>query len=275
MSKDDVITHAEALRLIDEQIGERVYLGLFVARGASEWRDEEDPIPFIHLVARLENPFAPKPPRLDADVGYYGFGRGGVDSYSFAPMAGTIHLRDNGLDFRIADGVSIRIAWRGSEEVGDSHPDAGELAWLRRMGAADEVPKDHPGLARFLAKARRARAEILEASPTDLKIGSGEEERRIWSVRVRVEPEDGPAFEATVERGWRLESAIEEKIERGDFLTGVPASREELEVAYDPRDHEQIIVYPNGEGGVERTIRFRATIIGRSVGSADDDRPRP
>jgi hypothetical protein len=37
MSEDAVsITHAEALRLIDEQVGERVYLALFVTRTESE-----------------------------------------------------------------------------------------------------------------------------------------------------------------------------------------------------------------------------------------------
>ena len=57
MSKDAVsITHAEALRLIDEQVGERVYLALFVKRAESE-SGEEGPMPFIQKDGRLGNPF--------------------------------------------------------------------------------------------------------------------------------------------------------------------------------------------------------------------------
>lgn len=113
MSKDAVITHTEALRLIDEQIGKDVYVGFLVAR--TEPDDPEGPTPFVHRIGPLENQLAPKPPRLDPGVGFYQLGS---ESFCFPPMTGTIHLRDNGVDFRVADTVSIRVAWRGSKEVG-------------------------------------------------------------------------------------------------------------------------------------------------------------
>jgi hypothetical protein len=131
MSKDAAITHTEALRLIDEQIGEKVYVGFLVARAEPD--DPEGPTPFVHRIGPLQNLLAPKPPRLDPDVGFYGLGN---ESFCFPPMTGTIHLRDNGVDFRVADTVSIRVAWRGSKEVGSSEPNAELVARMRAMGAA-------------------------------------------------------------------------------------------------------------------------------------------
>jgi hypothetical protein len=265
MPEDAVtITHAEALRLIDEQVGERVYLALFVTRAESE-SGEEGPIPFIHMSGRLGNPFPERPPRLEPDVGYYGFGREAFAAFPFPPLVGTTQLRDNGIDFLISDTAWIRIAWRDSKEVGNSHPDAGEQRRLKAMGVAGALSKDDPFLKRFLAKAERAPAKILEASPTEHTVGSGEAKRRVWALRVRVEPDGGAAFETEVERGWRLESEIEERIERGESLSGVPASPVELEVVYDPTDHEQAIVHPDDEAGDERTIEFRGMIVGRDV----------
>jgi hypothetical protein len=62
MSKDAVITHTEALRLIDEQIGEKVYVGFLVARAKPD--DPEGPTPFVHRIGPLQNLLAPKPPRV-------------------------------------------------------------------------------------------------------------------------------------------------------------------------------------------------------------------
>lgn len=264
------IEHAEALRLIDEQVGERVYLALFVTRAASESGDE-GPIPFIHLTGRLGNALAPSPPRLETDVGYYGFGREAFDAFPFPPLAGTTQRRDNGIDFLISDTVWIRIAWRGSKEIGDG-PDAGKLGRLRLLGLAreDESAQDDPSLdlQRFLAEAKRARAEVLSASPTDFsfkdKAGEG---RRIWELALRVMPEGESAFEATAEVAWRRMKGIEERLERGELLTGVPAETQVLEVAFDPADREQAMAFPADDGGAERTLRFKGMIAGRSLGS--------
>lgn len=274
MSEDSVITHAEALRLIDEQVGERVYLALFVTRAESESGDE-GPIPFIHMTGRLGNPLPGRAPRLEPDVGYYGFGREAFDAFPFPPLVGTTQLRDNGIDFLVSDTVWIRIAWRGSKEVGDG-PDAGKLARLRILGLAreDESARDDPSLdlQRFLAEARGARAEILSASPTDFsfkdKAGEG---RRIWELTVRVMPEDEPAFEATAEVAWRRAEGIEERLERGEFPTGVPAETQVLEVAFDPANREQVMAFSADDGGGERTLRFKGMIAGRSLSSTDDD----
>lgn len=231
------ITHTEALRLIDEQLGERVYLALFLTRAGSE-SGEEAPLPFVEKIGRLGNPLAPRPPRLETDVGYYGFGPEGFDAFPVPPLIGTTRLRDNGVDFRISDTTSIRIAWRGSEEVGDG-PDAGKLARLRILGlaredgsAADDASLE---LRRFLAGSRRASAEVLSARPTDFSFETKDgEERRIWELAVRVAPEDEPAFEAKVEVARRQTEAIEKRVRRGEPLAGVPADIEMLEVAFDP-----------------------------------------
>jgi len=237
MSKGTPIPHPEALRLIDARIGETVSLSLLVGRADPD--DPEGPTPFVNKVGTLENPLEPKPPRLDPDVGFYGMGG---ESFCFPPMAGTIELRDDGVDFHVAETVSIRLAWRGSEEMG-SH-------WSN--------PADVP---RLMARGQRARAEILTASPTGHKVGAGEDERRIWSLRLRVHPDGEPAFEARAEHGFRLSPDFEEKIERGHSVDMLPAGRAEVEVAYDPDDREWVIVRPLADGdGSTQGIRLSGIV---------------
>jgi hypothetical protein len=96
----------------------------------------------------------------------------------------------------------------------------------------------------LLAEGHRARAEILEASPTQRTAGVGEEERRIWSLRLRIHPHGEATFEANVEHGFRLSPDFEEKIERGLSFNMIPVSGGEIEVAYDPDDYGQVIVCP-------------------------------
>lgn len=127
MSKDTVITHAEALRLIEEHMGEEVYVGFLVAR-----EDEFGKLaPVGAVVAVLANPMDPRPPRLEPEFGFYEVGG---RSFGFAPMAGTVHLRDNGIDFRVADTALVRVAWRGSSEVGDWRPTREALAKFNALG---------------------------------------------------------------------------------------------------------------------------------------------
>ncbi len=116
---DGAITHVEALDLIEEHIGEQVYMGFLVA-GVDDQADDMKPVQ--HLVGELENPLEPRPPRLEPDFGYYNIGKGSYRSFGFAPMSGTVQLRDNGIDFRPSETVLIRVAWRGSSEVGDWRP---------------------------------------------------------------------------------------------------------------------------------------------------------
>jgi hypothetical protein len=275
MSDDAVgITHTEALRLIDEQVGERVYLALFVRRTESE-SGEEGPIPFIHMTGRLGNPLPERAPRLDPDVGYYGFGREAFDAFPFPPLVGTTQLRDNGIDFLISDTASIRVAWRGSKEIGDG-PDARKLARMRLLGMAreDESARDDPSLdlQRFLAEASRARAEVLSATPTDssFKDKAGKR-RRIWELAVRVLPDEEADFEASVEVAWLRSETIEERLERGEFLTGVPVETQVLDVAFDPGNREQVMALAlDGDGDPPR-LRFRGMIVGRSLNSTDGD----
>ena len=231
-------------------------------------------MPFIEKTGRLGNPFENRPPRLEDDIGYYGFGREGFDAFPLPPLTGTTQLRDNGIDFLISETALIRIAWRGSEEIGDG-PDAGHLGRLRILGLAreDESARDDVSLdlRRFLAESSRARAEILSASPTDFsfktKAGEG---RRIWELEVRVMPEDEVSFKARAEVAWGLSETIEERLENGEFLTGVPVETEVLEVAFDPGDREQVMAFPADDGGAEQTLRFRAMIVGKAIGLTPD-----
>lgn len=110
------ITHSEALGLIDSHLGERVYVG-FMVSGA---RPEEGIHPVDAVVAGLSSPFAGRPPRLEADFGAYSLGHG--RHIYLPPMSGTIELRDHGVDFRVAGEATIRVAWRGSAEIGDAAP---------------------------------------------------------------------------------------------------------------------------------------------------------
>lgn len=272
------ITHEEALRLIDEQLGERVHISIFVPRAGSE-SGQEGSTPFVYKSGRLGNPLVGRPPRLEPDVGYYGFGREAADAFPFPPLAGTIQLRDSGIDFLLPGGSSIRVAWRGSAEIGDG-PDAGRLARMKLLGlmsedksATDELSLD---MKRFLAEARRAKAAILSASPTDFsfkdKAGEG---RRIWELAVRVIPDDEPAFEATAEVAWRLIDEVEEMIERGDFLSAKPAEAEELEVAFDPGNREWVMALSAGEDHDGSPFRFKGMIVGRPLGPSDEDASPP
>ncbi len=123
---DETITHTQALNLIDEHLGDHVYFGFLVAR-----RDDSGELaPVDQVIAVLTNPMDPAPPRLESDFGFYEVGS---HSFGLEPMAGTVHLRDNGIDFRVADTVLIRIAWRGSREMGDWRPTREALAKFNEL----------------------------------------------------------------------------------------------------------------------------------------------
>jgi hypothetical protein len=250
---EDVITHAEALSLIDERIGETVYVGFLVARAEPD--DPEGPTPFVHRTGTLQNLLAPKPARLDSHVGFYEIGS---ESLCFPPMAGTIHLRDNGVDFRVADTVSIRVAWRGSAEVGNP-------------------PSGSAGPPQLLATGRRAPAEIIEASPTERTVGPADGERRIWSLRLRIHPSDGPAFEATAEHGFRSSPELEAKVERGYCFNMIPEGTAELEVLYDPDERDRVLLCPRDDNGESdddpKGIRLAGIAAMPRRRSADDDAP--
>jgi hypothetical protein len=125
---EERISHAQALDLIEEHLGEEVYVGFLVARADS---GEIEPVDAVQ--GNLKNSLDPRPPRLEPDIGFYAIGRVS-NNYCFAPMAGTVHLRDNGIDFRIADTALIRVAWRGSSEVGDWRPTREGLEKLNSIG---------------------------------------------------------------------------------------------------------------------------------------------
>lgn len=239
MTEETAISHEEALGLLDARIGERAYVGFLVPH--AEGDHPEGAVAFVHTIGTLRNPLAPRPPRLEPGIGCYELG---TQMLHLPPMACTIHLRDDGIDFRLGAGVSIRTAWRGSREVGEP--------WTN--------PVDLPRLA---ARGHRAPAEILEATPTDRKVAAGEDERRIWDLRVRVHPQEEPDFETTAQHGFRPSPDFEPLIERGDSLRLVPVGTVEVEALYDPEDRGQVIVLPSDDEGPKG---FRvAGIVGRTI----------
>ncbi len=137
---EGTITHVEALDLIEEHIGEDVYVGFLVASAD----DSGEFVPVDHRIGPLVNLMEPDPPRLEPDQGFYAIGRLS-SSYHLPPLTGTVHLRDNGIDFRIADTALIRVAWRGSSEVGDWRPTRESLAKFNSVGV--RVPEhEKPGV---------------------------------------------------------------------------------------------------------------------------------
>lgn len=101
---DDTLDHEEALRRIDEQLGERVYFGVIVRRTDTAYRGG-----IVETSAPLDTSLMERPPRLGQGVGFYSFGSLDV---CLPPMPGVIREHDHGLNFELADGVVIRVAWR-------------------------------------------------------------------------------------------------------------------------------------------------------------------
>lgn len=138
--------------------------------------------------------------------------------------------------------------------------------WLLGLAKADASATDDASLElkSFLARARRASAEIRSASPTDFsfetKAGS---EMRIWELAVRVSPADEPAFDATVEVAWARTRDIEERLERGESLSGIPAGTQVLEVAFERGNRDQVLALQGEDGGPMHA--FRRMIVGRSL----------
>jgi hypothetical protein len=126
---EEEITHSQALDMIEEHLDEEVYFGFLIARGD----DSGELVPVDHRIGVLMNLMDPDPPRLEPDQGFYAIGDLG-NSYHLPPLTGTVHLRDKGIDFRIADTALIRVAWRGSSEVGDWRPTREALAKLNSIG---------------------------------------------------------------------------------------------------------------------------------------------
>jgi len=129
---DGSITHAQALDLIEEHIGEEVYVGFLFAPPDGP---QGNFLGVEEAVGVLTNPWDDaRPPRLEPDVGFYELGAGSGRSFYFSPMAGTVCLRDNGIDFRPSDSALIRVAWHGSSEVGDWRPTREALAKFNALG---------------------------------------------------------------------------------------------------------------------------------------------
>jgi hypothetical protein len=134
------------------------------------------------------------------------------------------------------------------------------------MGVAseDESRQDDASLElrRFLREALRARAEVLSACPTERR--NEEDGRRIWELRIRVRPSEGPAFEAGAQVIWPVNEEIDRRLGRGETLSCIPLSSEEIEVAYDPERPEEVMAYPDRTSDPS-PIALRIAIVGRSI----------
>lgn len=154
------VSHAQALDLIEEHLGEQVYFGFLVASGDGEGQL----VPIEHRRGALINPLEPDPPRLEPDQGLYSIGTAD-NAYHLPPLSGTVHLRDNGIDFRVAETALIRIAWRGSTEVGDWRPTREGLAKLNSIGI--KLPEhEKPGV-----ELRGSRGESIDSASAPARGG--------------------------------------------------------------------------------------------------------
>ncbi len=149
--------------LIEGHIGEQVYVGFLFA---SPDGSIDNLFGVEEVIGILANPFGDaRPPRLESDVGAYEVGPGSGRSFYFSPMAGTVCLRDNGIDFRPGDNALIRVAWRGSSEVGDWRPTREAWAKVNEMGIT--MPEhEKPGaiLPSASAESQGARGGLAQGS---------------------------------------------------------------------------------------------------------------
>jgi hypothetical protein len=113
----------------------------------------------------------------------------------------------------------------------------------------------------------RATAEVLEASPAELEERSPDHHaRRLWTLRVRVQPPDAPSFEASVDHAFRATPGLDSAIEPGSFAKLLPLGRQKVQVAYDPNNPERLVVCPptDSDQGGRAGIRL-AGIVGRNL----------
>jgi hypothetical protein len=117
------ITYAQALALIEEHIGERVSVDVLVAAPEQLGGTFR---PMYSVAGVLSYPLDPRP---EPEVGYYHLrGNGSFNAFGLYPMAGMIHLREGGIDFRPSEETLVRVAWQAGSEVRDSRPRAEALA---------------------------------------------------------------------------------------------------------------------------------------------------
>lgn len=115
----------------------------------------------------------------------------------------------------------------------------------------------------LLASGRRAKAEILAATPTRKKIKSGDgDAKRIWELSLNVQPTGKQQpFDVTVRHGFALSYS--------------PAVGETLRVIYNPADTSDAMVNPRGPdpaiAAVDATGAQVANVARGTVGAA---RPR-
>ncbi len=121
---DETITYEEARLRLHDHIGEHIYFGLWSAGEVSQTEiislhgtlthpvEASADLADANLPAETRDTFgATYTVEPDAAARAAGTGRGFLN---LPPLPGTITETDNGLNFDIAEGVRLRIAWRGT-----------------------------------------------------------------------------------------------------------------------------------------------------------------
>ncbi len=121
MSDDDTLTREQALLMLNDHIGERVYFGLRVNLAAVD-----DMIGGLHPVfevyGELTHPVeggeelaaAAIPPATREIFGY--LYKVGEQPVLLPPLPGTITYQGHGLDFALTAGLTLRVAWKDPEQ---------------------------------------------------------------------------------------------------------------------------------------------------------------
>ncbi len=71
---------------------------------------------------------------------------------------------------------------------------------------------------------------------------------------------------------WPANEEIDGRLGRGEILTCIPVSPEEIEVAYDPERPEEVLAYPD-RASEPAPIALRIAIVGKSMPEESPERP--
>lgn len=105
------LSYADALSKLEEHVGERCQFGLWAGDppvlidGVIEVRAQEVMWYSGELVRRT--------PPLDGTSSMFSIGGRMGPSFFLPPLPGVINERESGLDFELADGLTLRVAWPG------------------------------------------------------------------------------------------------------------------------------------------------------------------
>lgn len=115
---DGNLTREQALLMLNDHIGEQVYCGLRVSIDATDDMPagSHGVIELHGLLAHTVGPQTEGPLPDDTTREIFGYlYKVDEQPVSLPPLPGTISYNGNGLDFALADGLTLRIAWTAPE----------------------------------------------------------------------------------------------------------------------------------------------------------------